>query len=168
VFGIGTGEGIMSRISASVRGEGPAMAECPGSTGFGGDFAGGCSGPAGSAAGAFPVEGRLPSFAVFIGCEDARPSVSVWNFVISSFRVVFDAPLPFWSWSGRAFTATNPRGVDGEDCVMLVAFDPRACAGVPFIKATLDGLEGRIGGPGLAVARLSRIACFLPLSLWLS
>lgn len=51
---------------------------------------------------------------------------------------------------------------------MTGIFGPTACAGRPFIKATLDGLEARIGGAGLAVARLSRMACFRPLSLWFS
>jgi hypothetical protein len=35
----------------------------------------------------------------------------------------------------------------------------------PFISATLDGLVGRMGGAGLAVARRSRMACLRPLSL---
>jgi hypothetical protein len=38
----------------------------------------------------------------------------------------------------------------------------------PFIRATFDGLVGRMGGAAVAVERLSRMACLRPLSLWLS
>ena len=100
-----------------------------------------------------------------------RRALMVWNFDINSSRVDGEAPLPlppslpFWSACGRELTATNPPGEGWAGCVRAARLELAVCMAVPFMRATFEGLEGRMGGAGLAVARLSRIACFRPLSL---
>lgn len=128
-----------------------------------------------------PVEARRAS--PFAGCEDGRRSLSVKNLLSSSWRVVREAPLPLrglsllvWllllllplrSACGREFTATKPPLGDCEGWVRLASVELAACA-APFMRATLEGLEARIAAPGLAVARLSRMACLRPFRRWFS
>ena len=131
---------------------------------------------------AAPVEARRAS--PFAGCEDGRRSLSVKNLLSSSWRVVREAPLPLrglsllvWlllllplplrSVCGREFTATKPPLGDCEGWVRLASVELAACA-APFMRATLEGLEARIAVPGLAVARLSRMACLRPFRRWFS
>ena len=131
---------------------------------------------------AAPVEARRAS--PFAGCEDGRRSLSVKNLLSSSWRVVREAPLPLrglsllvWlllllllplrSVCGREFTATKPPLGDCEGWVRLASVELAACA-APFMRATLEGLEARIAAPGLAVARLSRMACLRPFRRWFS
>jgi hypothetical protein len=130
---------------------------------------------------AAPVEARRAS--PFAGCVDGRRSLSVKNLLSSSWRVVREAPLPLrglsllvWllllllplrSVCGRAFTATKPPLGDCEGWVRLASVELAACA-APFMRATLEGLEARIAAPGLAVARLSRMACLRPFRRWFS
>ena len=109
------------------------------------------------------MDGRRASMEPLPECEGARRSVVVWNLDMRSCRVDVDAPF---SACWRELTATKPPGEDWLDGFEGGGFEPTCDA--PFISATLEGLDGRMGGAGLAVALRSKIACFRPLSLWFS
>jgi hypothetical protein len=176
VLGIGTGEFIIECSSDSFICDGRAKFGGGISTGLGGALETFATGVDGCEMPWTDNDGRRASVVGFGGWDDGRRSLIVWNLESNSCRVVEEVPLPLpalllpfplllLSCTGRALTATKP---PGDFCEVWGGGALGAAALPPFMRATFDGLVGRAGGAGLAVARRSSIACLRPFSLWLS